>query len=200
MLLFYKDWNLDDAVTNTIQAHPSSSACESWARTYLRLSASPDGKFQPAFIHAPDTTMKYTEISMSRENPRILEVIVIVVKRLIQALGFQPGDLAIVIPYKAQLGKLKERLGKYAVHVDKGDHVHLTTADKVQGAERKMILFLMVNTTTAGAGFVFDPNRLKVISNRATDFLIVIGDRKVAVQSPGQTQFQVDSNLSEWIT
>lgn len=43
-----------------------------------------------------------------------------------------------------------------------------------------MVVFLAVNTGESGAGFLHDSNRLNVISTRATDYFIVIGDLEVA--------------------
>lgn len=84
--------------------------------------------------------------------------------------------------------------------MDKDNRVQLTTADQVQGAERKVILFPMVNTAKAGAGFLSGPNRLDVISTRATDFLTIVGDRGVGVKAPGQNQTEVDTKpLLDWL-
>lgn len=200
MKLFYKDWQLVYASQNNIDAHSLGIACEGWARRDLKLHGSPTGKVLPVFIHASNTTVNFTDISMSRDNPRMLDITIILVKRLIENVKIQPRDLAIVTPYKAQLLKLKERLGRHGALVDKPDQVQITTADRVQGAERKIILFLMVNTAKTGAGFLFDPNRLNVISTRATDFFIIIGDRQVATKAPGRNQVDVDARpLREWI-
>lgn len=92
---------------------------------------------------------------------------------------------------------LEERLGKFGALVDKDDRVQLTAADRVQGAERKIILFLVVN---GGAGFLFDLNRLNVISTRATDFHIIVRDRHVGVKAPEQSQTDAHTRpLREWI-
>ncbi|KAL1853624.1 hypothetical protein Daus18300_011747 [Diaporthe australafricana] len=63
-------------------------------------------------------------------------------------------DVAIVIPHKAQLPKLKKLVGDKAAVIDKPGRVHLITADRVQGAERKIIIFLIVNNAKTGAGSV----------------------------------------------
>ncbi|KAI3390330.1 hypothetical protein diail_10063 [Diaporthe ilicicola] len=51
-----------------------------------------------------------------------------------------------------------------------------------------------------GAGLLSDANRLNVVSTRATDFLIVVGDQDVAANAPGKNQADVDPKpLRDWI-
>lgn len=59
---------------------------EDWARRDLKLPGSPTGKVLPVFIHASNTTVNFTDVSMSRENPRMLDITIILVKQLIKNL------------------------------------------------------------------------------------------------------------------
>lgn len=63
---------------------------------------------------------------------------------------------------------------------DPKNKILLTTADRVQGNARRVIVFLAVNTWESGTGFLHDSNRLNVISTRVSDYFIVIGDIDVA--------------------
>lgn len=69
LTLFNKNWQLVYASRNNIDAHPLSIACENWAQRVLDISSSPTGKVQPVFVHASNTSVKFTDVSMSRENP-----------------------------------------------------------------------------------------------------------------------------------
>lgn len=200
MTIFYKYWQLVYAPTNTLDAHSLCAARETWACGDLKLPASPTGKVLLVFVHCHDTSVKFTDVAMSRENPSMLQVTIIILKCLIKEIGIKPRDIAIVTPYKAQLLRLKDRRRKWAFLVDKDHRVQLTTADRVQGAEREIILFLMVKTAKAGAGFLCDSNRLDVISTRAMDFLTIVGHRGVCVKAPGQNQTEIDMKpLLDWL-
>lgn len=142
MTLFCKDRRLVDAAQNSISAHPLGLPCENWVQRDLNLPASPSGKVVPVFVHVPNTSVNFTDVAMSRENPHMSQITIILVKHLIKELEIKPRDLAIVTPYKAQLLKLKERLGKFGSPVDNNDRAQLTTTDRVQGAERRIILSL----------------------------------------------------------
>lgn len=167
-------------------------SCELWARDDLGRPPTPGGTAEPVFLHVPRTRVQKAGVSQSRSNADMLDVLTIVLKRLIAQVGIEKGDVAVVTPYKAQLKKLGQRFRGYVAFRDTADLMQLTTADRVHGAERKIFLFVMVSTAESGAGFLMDRNRLNVISTRATDYFVVIGDSDVAKKLPGRNQSESD--------
>lgn len=87
MTLFYKYWQLVYAPTNTLDAHPLGAARETWACGDLKLPASAPGMVLPVFVNCPNTSVNFTDVSMSRENPGMSEISIIILKRLIRSLA-----------------------------------------------------------------------------------------------------------------
>lgn len=200
MEIFYKGWQLCYAVENDLGAHPMAQRCEQWATERLRIKPSPAGRVFGAFLHVPDTQVIKQEITESRVNQRALNVLVTVLNDMKERLQIAAGDVAIVTPYKAQLKMLVQKFGHVATLGEVEGRILLTTADRFQGNERKVVLFLMVNTAESGAGFLFDPNRLNVICTRGSESFLVIGDKGVAKIPDSAKHVQADAKyLRLWV-
>lgn len=160
--------------------HDLSLSCEDWASRVLGVTRTKDMRIWPVFINISGTQVQYTKVSESRSNEMMTAVLIRLLNRLLPGGGLQLDDVAIVTPYVAQQFAILRAIGSSVSINDTKDKILLTTADRVQGNERRVVVFLAVNTSESGAGFLHDSNRLNVISTRATDYFIVIGDIAVA--------------------
>lgn len=160
--------------------HNHSLSCEAWTSKMLNVRPTNDGRILPVFVNVSGTEVQYTEVSKSRYNKMMTDVLIRLLNRFLPGAGVQLGDVAIVTPYVAQQYGLLRAFGSSVSINDHKDKILLTTADRVQRSERRVVVFLAVNTGESGAGFLHDSNRLNVISTRATDYFIVIGDLEVA--------------------
>ena len=83
--------------------------------------------------------------------------------------GIQPGDIAVIAPYAAQVRWLRQNCPFKAIEID--------TVDGFQGREKEAILITLVRSNPiAEIGFLGDTRRMNVALTRAKRKLIVIGD------------------------
>lgn len=204
--IFYNNWHLSYGTECIIGEHPVAQRCEAWVIRKLDVAQSPRGPVLPVFIHVQRSEVKYTEVSRSRSNPVMLNVLIRTLNRLIQGAGLGPQQIAIITPYVSQETAILQAVGSGYISVsDDPKKILLTTADRAQGNERSVVIFLAVNTAASGAGFLWDENRMNVISTRAADFCLVIGDIDVARKKPSENVRQssaraLDNNkLPQWI-
>lgn len=203
--IFYHNWHLSYGTECILGGHPVAQRCEAWVMRKLDVAQSPRDKVLPVFIHVRRSQVKYTEVSRSRSNPAMLNVLIRTLNRLIQGAGLGRQHIAIITPYVSQETAILDALGSRYVSVsDVPNRILLTTADRAQGNERSVVVFLAVNTEASGAGFLWDENRMNVISTRAADFFLVIGDIDVARKGPSEHVRQssakpVDNKLPQWI-
>ncbi|KAG6360923.1 hypothetical protein INS49_011991 [Diaporthe citri] len=160
------------------------NSCEDWTSRVLGVGPPIDGRILPVFINVSGTQVQYAEVAKSRSNAMMTAVLIRLLNRLLPGGGLQLHDVAIVTPYVARQYEILRAIGSSVSINDTEDKILLTTADRVQGNERPVVVFLAVNTAESGAGFLHDSNRLNVISTRASDFFIVIGDLAVANSPP----------------
>lgn len=160
--------------------HSLSLSYEDWASRVLGVQPTIDGRILPVFINVSGTQVQYAEVSKSRSNARMTAILVRLLGQLLSGASLKLGDVAIVTPYVAQQHEILRAIGSSVSMNNDEDKILLTTADRVQGSERPVVVFLAVNTWESGAGFLHDSNRLNVISTRASDYFIVIGDLAVA--------------------
>jgi len=135
-----------------------------------------------------------------------MNVLMRTLNRLIQGAGLGPQQIAIITPYVSQESAIIQAIGTNYISVaDVPRKILLTTAERIQGNERQVVIFLAVNTAASGARFLWDENRMNVISTRASDFFLVIGDIDVARKGPSESVKQssarvVDnSKLPQWV-
>lgn len=204
--IFYSNWGLSYGTQCVLgDGHQVAQRCEAWTMRKLDVSPSPQGRVLSVFIHVRPSEVKYTEVSRSRSNPAMLNVLIRTLNRLIQGAGLGPQHIAIITPYVSQETAILQALGSGYISVsDVPNRILLTTADRAQGNERSVVIFLAVNTKESGAGFLWDENRMNVISTRASDFFLVIGDIDVARKSPSENvrlsiAKAVDNKLPRWI-
>lgn len=164
----------------------------------LDVRRSPEGKVFPVFIHVDRSRVNYTPVSRSRYNDNMLDILIRTLNRLIQGARLGRNDIAIITPYVAQENAILKALGAEYISVsDVSNKILLTTADRAQGNERKVVILLAVNTAASGAGLLWDNNRMSVITTRASDFFIVVGDIGVNTKKVSENVKQSYGKISE---
>ncbi|KAG8169846.1 hypothetical protein KVR01_000591 [Diaporthe batatas] len=189
-----------------LEHHPAARRCEDWVVRKLDVRASPNGRVLPVFVHVRNSEVRFADISRSRSNPRMLQVLIRVLNRLIQGARLDPNQIAIITPYTAQENAILQAVGHRLISVsDNPKKMLLTTADRSQGNERDVVIFLLVNTRQSDSGLLWDENRMNVISTRARDFMIVIGDIGVDQKTPSANvklasgRVSGENKLPQWL-
>ena len=97
---------------------------------------------------------------------------------MISHFGIQPDQIAIISPHRAQNNALSARLSDL-LGADRDALPLIDTVERVQGAERDIILFGFTtsNRDHVMSEFLNNPNRFNVVITRARKKLIVIGSR-----------------------
>ncbi|KAK7959969.1 uncharacterized protein PG986_004823 [Apiospora aurea] len=93
---------------------------------------------------------------------------------LLQHVELDPKDIGVVTPYSAQARVIQEELH----HIGLGD-MSVGIVDLYQGADRKVVVYVMVVTREDGAGFAAKCERHVVATTRAIDLLVVIRDKNL---------------------
>lgn len=121
------------------------------------------------------------------------ELLAFIAKRLLHDHKITPAQMAIISPHRAQnnaiAASLAEMLGGY------GDLPVIDTVERMQGAERDVILFGFTcsDPDQIFSEFLNNPNRFNVVLTRARQKLIVIGS-KVFFESVAPTEKQLQAN------
>ena len=93
---------------------------------------------------------------------------------------YQPDtfpSIAVISPYKQQIGVLKEQLLHTPVLQALGNKIAVNTIDSFQGQERDIVYISMARSNAEGEiGFLSDIRRMNVAMTRARKKLVVIGD------------------------
>ncbi|WP_456329943.1 AAA domain-containing protein [Archaeoglobus sp.] len=87
-------------------------------------------------------------------------------------VGVDPGEIAVVAPYRAQVDMLRNILSHLGVEVG--------TVDAFQGREKDVIVFSV--TATGNFYFAADPNRLNVAFTRARKKLVIVGNGRAIMK------------------
>ncbi len=105
----------------------------------------------------------------SRLNPQEALLVARKVRALIDA-GVQPGDIAVIAPYAAQVRRLRRELAGI-------DGLEIDSVDGFQGREKEAVVLSLVRSNSEGEiGFLGDVRRTNVALTRARRKLLVIGD------------------------
>lgn len=107
----------------------------------------------------------------STSNPGQAERTARETRRLLSR-GLEPGEVAVITPYLAQVRLLRELLRS---EVEAG--LEVDTVDGFQGREKEAVLVDLVRSNEDGEiGFLADIRRTNVAITRARSFLLVLGD------------------------
>jgi ATP-dependent RNA/DNA helicase IGHMBP2 len=99
------------------------------------------------------------------------------VVRHIVAMNYSSVSVAVIAPYKEQVGLLKALLLGIAVEVN--------TVDGFQGQERDVIYISLTRSNSDGTiGFLSDYRRMNVAMTRARLKLVLVGDSATLAQTP----------------
>nr|MBP9598996.1 Lhr-like helicase [Desulfobacter sp.] len=99
--------------------------------------------------------------------------------RLILGHGLPPDRMAIITPHRAQNNAILQRLGKILGHHSPAPLPLVDTVERIQGAERDIILFGLTASDPdhLTSEFLNSPNRLNVAMTRARKKLVIMGSR-----------------------
>lgn len=121
----------------------------------------------------------------SKRNPREAELVVTLAQRLVES-GVEPGEIAVIAPYAAQVRMLRglmaeaARFGFTHPNDDRASllrDVEIDTVDGFQGREKETVIITLVRSNPTGEiGFLADTRRMNVALTRARRSLVVIGD------------------------
>ena len=109
----------------------------------------------------------------SRRNPQEADFVIREAERMKQA-GIPLSDIAIIVPYAAQVRLVREK----ANEVFGSEHrLEVDTVDGFQGREKEAVLISLVRSNdSCEIGFLADERRMNVAMTRARRRLFVIGD------------------------
>ncbi|KAK6347907.1 hypothetical protein TWF718_005727 [Orbilia javanica] len=112
------------------------------------------------------------------ENSKACGIIV----SLLEEMGHQPEEIAVIIPYRGQIGPVRKQIQHYCSSMSQ---VHVGTVDTFQGSERRIIIVDLVRSHVGKdpsgdlqVGFLTDPHRFNVVVSRPRDKLIFVGNQK----------------------
>lgn len=93
--------------------------------------------------------------------------------------GMAPDGIALISPHRAQNNAILKRLGEMMSSSSPSSLPLVDTVERVQGAEREVILFGLTASDPDHllSEFLNSPNRLNVAMTRAKNKLIIIGSR-----------------------
>ncbi len=116
----------------------------------------------------------------SKRNPQEATWVAGQVKQFLDA-GLEPGQIAVIAPYAAQVRLLRNRLRIKGLEID--------TVDGFQGREKEAVVITLVRSNTSGEiGFLADTRRTNVALTRARRALRVIGDSSTLGSHPFYSQ------------
>lgn len=92
------------------------------------------------------------------------------------------GDWAVIVPYRAQVELISQRLGAALGDTRHGDKIG--TVDSFQGGERDLVVYGFTRSNSSGqVGFLNELRRINVAMTRARQQLVLVGDSTMAARS-----------------
>ncbi|HVR75451.1 MAG TPA: IGHMBP2 family helicase [Planctomycetota bacterium] len=114
----------------------------------------------------------------SKSNEGEVEIVLKHVETLLGA-GLEPGRIAVITPYNAQVDRLRAVLRPLAPALEVG------SVDGFQGREKEAVVISLVRSNERGeVGFLADDRRMNVAVTRARRHLAVIGDSATVSRRP----------------
>lgn len=113
---------------------------------------------------------------LSKLNAREATLVTNIVRQLVEA-GVAGEQIAVIVPYAAQVRLLRGRLNLEGLEID--------TVDGFQGREKEVVIISLVRSNEKREiGFLSDTRRTNVALTRARRSLIVIGDSATFAANP----------------
>jgi ATP-dependent RNA/DNA helicase IGHMBP2 len=116
----------------------------------------------------------------------------------------QRPSIAVISPYKKQVGVLQDMLKNAPTLLDLGSYLSVNTIDSFQGQERDIVYISMTRSNAEGIiGFLSDIRRMNVAMTRAKKKLVVIGDSATLAQLSFYDEFikyaqEIEGYHSAW--
>ncbi len=113
---------------------------------------------------------------LSKLNPREANLVIRLVRQFLEA-GVLAAEIAVIVPYAAQVRLVRSRLNLDGLEID--------TVDGFQGREKEVVIISLVRSNERREiGFLADTRRTNVALTRARRALIVIGDSATFAAHP----------------
>lgn len=119
----------------------------------------------------------------SQQSDMEADLMVALARHLLVYHGLSPDQMALITPHRAQNNVILQRLAKIMAETWRGpEDIRLPlvdTVERVQGAERDVILFGLTASDPdhMSSEFLNNPNRLNVAMTRARKKLVIIGSK-----------------------
>jgi DNA replication ATP-dependent helicase Dna2 len=131
-----------------------------------------------------DLGHRNTTTRSHREANAVVELIASLLK-----CGFPAGEIAVVVPYRAQAREIRNLLRRVAPESAVYRQIVVDTVERMQGQERDLVILSLTTSNPAFAAglaeFFFQPERLNVAVTRPRKKLIIVGSRHVLNADPG---------------
>ncbi|GIX62173.1 ATP-dependent helicase, putative [Babesia caballi] len=154
-------------------------AIEEGSRPPVRGFSWPSRGYNIAFIDAsaggPNGQFE-TTVGTSKSNALEVEILLIVLKSIIDARDVRESQIGVLTAYDSQKWLLKRRIAQMD---DINSHlIEVDSVDGFQGKEKELVIFSAVRSNLQKeVGFLRDPRRMNVMLTRARRGLIVIADK-----------------------
>jgi DNA replication ATP-dependent helicase Dna2 len=130
-----------------------------------------------------DLGHRNTTTRSHKEANAVADLIVALLK-----CGFPAGEIAVVVPYRAQAREIRNLLRRATPGAAAHRQIIVDTVERMQGQERDLVI-LSLTTSNPGfaaglAEFFFQPERLNVAVTRPRKKLIIVGSRHVLNAEP----------------
>jgi superfamily I DNA and/or RNA helicase len=142
----------------------------------------------PLLVHGVVGQDMRESTSPSFFNPVEAALVLDYVGQLVEREGVRPSDIGVIAPYRQQVNKLREALGRRGLRQE----VMVGTTEEFQGQERLVIIVSTVRSSPEylvadsehRLGFLANPKRFNVAITRARGLLIVIGNPHILERDP----------------
>ncbi|KAL9639860.1 MAG: hypothetical protein Q9204_000926 [Flavoplaca sp. TL-2023a] len=148
------------------------------AKTWIKDNYNIHDDIPHMFLNVPNGVSYTEENSTSKVNPTSALVTVNVVRKMIKDKLWQPSQITIVTPYRAQATRTRRLLRRFKVGT-LADQVEVSTVDAMQARENQCIVFDLVVASRRdyrGFGHIIDAKRLCVALSRAQNMFVMVGD------------------------
>ena len=108
--------------------------------------------------------------------------------------GFSAGEIAVVVPYRAQAREIRNLIRQVAPSSAIYMQIIVDTVERMQGQERDLVILSLTTSNPAFAAglaeFFFQPERINVAVTRPRKKLIIVGSQHVLKASPRDPELQ----------
>lgn len=113
--------------------------------------------------------------------------------------GFPAGEMAVVVPYRAQARQIRNLLRRLVPDAAVHRQIIVDTVERMQGQECDLVIVSLTTANPAFAAdlaeFFFQPERLNVAVTRPRKKLIIVGSRHVLNATPDDPALQESVEL-----